>query len=171
MISVYLYWYVPPNSARGPRSKGTFMSKILIVEDELLVADMVEEMLTERGYEICGIARTVAEAVRLGRRHKPDLAIIDLRLADGELGTEAAARLSACNHLGVLYTSGNMAQVVLTASDGHACLAKPYHGADLLRGVEIVAEIIATGVAKPPFPRKFQILGIAFSASRSMPNG
>ena len=47
----------------------------------------------QRSLEVCGIARTVAEAVELGLRHKPDLAVIDLRLADGELGTEVAALL------------------------------------------------------------------------------
>jgi response regulator of citrate/malate metabolism len=64
------------------------MIKVLIAEDDLMIADMAEEMLVERGYEVCGIARTVAEAVALGRLHKPHLAVIDLRLADGGLGTE-----------------------------------------------------------------------------------
>jgi DNA-binding response OmpR family regulator len=141
------------------------MTKVLIVEDELMVADMAEEMLNAHGYEVCGIARTIAEAVALDRLHKPDLAIIDLRLADGEAGTEVAARLSKRRGLGVLYTTGNMAEVILTAVDGHACLAKPYHGAELLRSLEIVAGIAATGTATPPFPRKFQVLGTAAATS------
>ena len=49
-----------------------------------------------------------------------------------------------------------MSQVALT--DGDACLAKPYRSADLLRGLEIVAEIVATGKAQPPFPQGFQLL-------------
>lgn len=134
------------------------MPKVLIVEDELIVADMVEEMLNAHGYEVCGIARTVAEAVSLARDHKPDLAVIDLRLADGELGTEVAAQLRGANGPGVLYTSGNTAQIILTAADGHACLSKPYHGSELIRGLEIVADITATGRATPPFPHKFQVL-------------
>src|ERR1700677_1168245 len=112
------------------------MLKVLIAEDDLMIADMAEEILVERGYEVCGIARTVAEAVALGRRHKPDLAIIDLRLADGELGTEIAARLSHLDRVAVLYTAGNMGQILLTAASGHACLAKPYHGTDLLQGLK-----------------------------------
>jgi CheY-like chemotaxis protein len=134
------------------------MPKVLIVEDELIVADMAEEMLNAHGYEVCGIARTVTEAVSLAHQYKPDLAIIDLRLANGEFGTEVAAQLRGSKGLGVLYTSGNMAQVILTAADGHACLAKPYHGVDLIRGLEIVTDLAATGRATPPFPRRFQVL-------------
>ena len=55
------------------------MLRVLIAEDDLMIADMVEEILILHGYEVCGIARTVSEAVELGRRCEPDLAVIDLR--------------------------------------------------------------------------------------------
>jgi CheY-like chemotaxis protein len=132
--------------------------KVLIAEDDLMIADLVEEILVDKGYEVCGIARTVAEAVALAQHHKPDLAVIDLRLADGDLGTEIAAQLLPLGRFGVLYATGNISQVALTTSDGDACLSKPYTSADLLRGLEIVAEIVATGKALPPFPKGFQIL-------------
>jgi DNA-binding response OmpR family regulator len=143
------------------------MLKVLIAEDDLMIADMAEESLVENGYEVCGIARTVAEAVALGRRHKPDLAVIDLRLADGGLGTEIAAQLGALGRLGVLYASGNISQVMLGGADGDACLAKPYRSADLVRGLEIVAGIVATGTASAPFPAGFQLLPSAISARTS----
>jgi response regulator of citrate/malate metabolism len=41
------------------------MPKVLIAKDELMIADMAEEILVKYGYEVCGIARTVAEAVAL----------------------------------------------------------------------------------------------------------
>jgi len=139
--------------------------KILIAEDDLMIADMVEEVLVTFGYEVCGIARTVAEAVALSLRHKPDLAIFDLRLADGGFGTEIAAQLGGLGTLGVLYASGNIPHgTPLSAADGHACLTKPYRAADLLRGLEIVADIVATGTALPPFPRGFRVLSPATSA-------
>jgi CheY-like chemotaxis protein len=132
--------------------------KVLIAEDDLMIADQVEGILIEHGYEVCGIAGTVAEAVALGQHHKPDLAVLDLRLADGGLGTEIAAQLRPLGRLGVLYATGNMSQVFLTTTDGDACLSKPYCTADLLRGLEIVTEIVATGKALPPFPQGFQVL-------------
>lgn len=134
------------------------MVRVLIAEDDLMIADLAEEILIEHGYEVCGIARTVGEAVALARHHKPDLAVLDLRLADDGLGTEIAALLLPLGRLGILYATGNAPQVVLTAADGDACLSKPYRSIDLLRGLEIVAEIVATGKASPPFPRGFQVL-------------
>ena len=132
------------------------MLKVLIVEDDLMLADFAEEILVEHGYEISGIARTVADAVALARHARPDLVMLDLRLADGGLGTEVAAQLPPVGRPGILYVTGNMSQVALTCGD--ACLAKPYRGVDLLRGLEIVAEIVATGKAQPPFPQGFQLL-------------
>ena len=137
------------------------MLKVLIAEDDLMIADLAEEILIEHGYEVCGIARTVAEAVAIAQLHKPDLAVLDLRLADGGLGTEIAVQLGPDWKPGVLYATGNVSRVMLTATDGEACLAKPYRSVDLLRGLEIVAGIIANGVASRPFPRGFQILGSA----------
>ncbi len=134
------------------------MLKVLIAEDDSTIAKVVQQVLVDYGYEVCGIARTVAEAVTLGRCHEPDLAIIDLQLADGGLGCEIPAQLGVRGKLGVLYASGSIGQVRLTADDGEACLAKPYRLSDLLRGLEIVAAIVATGRASPPFPRGFSVL-------------
>jgi DNA-binding response OmpR family regulator len=132
------------------------MLKVLIVEDDLMLADFAEEILVEHGYEVSGIARTVLDAVALAAQSRPDLVILDLRLADGGLGTEVAARLPPDGRPGILYVTGNTSQVVLT--NGVACLAKPYRSVDLLRGLEIVAEIVATGKAQPPSPQGFQLL-------------
>jgi DNA-binding response OmpR family regulator len=142
------------------------MLKVLIVEDDLMLADFAEEILVERGYEVTGIARTAAEAVALARHAKPELVILDLRLADGGLGTEVAAQLQPLCRPGILYVTGNMSQVALT--HGHACLAKPYRAVDLVRGLEIVAEIAATGKAQPPFPKGFQLLPLETADSQAV---
>jgi DNA-binding response OmpR family regulator len=52
------------------------MPKVLIVEDDLMIAEVVEETLVGREYEVYGMARTVAEAVALGRLCKPYLTVI-----------------------------------------------------------------------------------------------
>jgi hypothetical protein len=123
-----------------------------------MIADSAEDIIVENGYQVCGIARTVAEGVALAWVHKPDLAPVDLRLGDDELGTEDAAQLVPRGKLGILYATGNVSQVVLSLADGHACLSKPYRAADLLRSLEIVSEVVDTGAAFPPFPRGLQIL-------------
>jgi DNA-binding response OmpR family regulator len=140
------------------------MLKVLIAEDDLMIADAAEGALIENGYEVCGIARTVAEAVELGKIHRPDLAVIDMRLADGGLGNEVAAQLSALGRLGVLYATGNVSLVTMTTALGDACLVKPYSSSALVRGLEIVADIVATGTASKPFPRGFQLLPLSTTA-------
>lgn len=139
------------------------MLRVLIAEDDLMIADLAEEVLVDAGYEVCGIARTVAEAVALAHKHKPDLAVLDFRLADGGLGTEIAAQLLPLGRLGVLYATGNTSQVVLTTADGDAVLSKPYSSTDLVRALKIVSEI-ASGNTLPPFPNGFQMLRPAATA-------
>ncbi len=131
------------------------MPKVMIVEDDLLIADMLEEVLVGGGYDVCGIARTVDAAVELGERHKPDLAILDIRLADGGLGTDIPAQLKDCGHMGILYVSGRPGGMSLTEAPGHALITKPFHSQDILRAVELVEQIVRTGEASRPFPPRF----------------
>jgi CheY-like chemotaxis protein len=123
------------------------------------------------GYEVCGIAATVDEAVALGQRHRPDLALIDLRLADGGLGTELASRLRGMGRICVLSAIGNNANATMRDADGDACLGKPYQTEDLVHGLEIVAEIVATGAAALPFPHGLQLLRRAYSKPAKSANG
>jgi CheY-like chemotaxis protein len=134
------------------------MLKVMIAENDLLVADMLEESLLDAGYEVCGIACTVEEGVALGKLHKPDFAVLDLRLSDGGFGTEIAARLDRKGELGILYATGNAKQIGLSKDDGDACLEKPYRPADVVRALKIVGEIVNTGKTAQPFPGGFHLL-------------
>jgi DNA-binding response OmpR family regulator len=144
------------------------MLKVLIAEDDLMIADMSEESLIEHGYEVCGIGRTVDQAVTLGRRHQPDLAIIDMRMADGGLGTEVAAQLADQSGLGILYVTGNTFNATLANARGHGLLAKPYRFDDLVRSLEIVAELVSTSSASPPFPDGFRLMPRATAGPREV---
>lgn len=133
------------------------MLKVLIVEDEFMIADMVEDALVNGGYAVCGIGRSVEEAVALGRLHQPDLAVIDLRLAGGGFGSDIAPQWDAPQRVGILYATGNPTYLTSDAI-GQGCLTKPYSIPDLLRSLEIVATIVAKGEAPPPYPRGFKLL-------------
>ena len=134
------------------------MPKVMIAEDDLMMADMLQDVLVGGGYEVCGIARTVDRAVELGERCKPDLAVLDLRLAEGGLGTDIATRLNRRGQLGVLYATGNASRLGLTRADGEAFLRKPYRPEDVVRALKIVEQMISTGEASQPFPKGFQVL-------------
>jgi DNA-binding response OmpR family regulator len=134
------------------------MSTVMIAEDDLLIADMLEDALVAGGYEVCGIARTVKQGIELGDRCKPDFAVLDIRLADGGLGTDIAARLHSRHGVGILYASGNSSHMGLTKDDGEALLHKPYRAGDVVRALKIVEQIVRTGEAPQPFPRGFSVL-------------
>ena len=144
------------------------MPKVMIAEDDLYMADMLEEILVDNNYEVCGIARTVDEAVALGERHKPDLAILDIRLAEGGLGTDIPGRWPKRDRPGVLYATAYVGQTGLTRSDGEASLAKPYRPEDVIRALEIVEELVSTGKASRPYPHGLALLDGA-SASDTAP--
>ena len=67
------------------------MFKVMIVDDDFMIADCLEEILMDAGNEVCGTAGNVADAIAIGELHHPDLGVIDLRLSDGEIGTSVAS--------------------------------------------------------------------------------
>jgi len=142
------------------------MLKVLIAEDEFMIADQLEDALIGSGYDVCGIARTVDEAVALAELHKPDLAVFDVRLARGGRGPEIVRRLKNAARFGVLYATGDdVRHSRLTLADGDASIAKPYRMEDVARALVIVQEIVTAGTATPPFPPGFRLLPESASGS------
>lgn len=139
-----------------------------------MIADMAEEVLAEAGYDVIGIARTVDEGLALAVRHKPSLAVIDQRLACGGLGTSLAAQIAmdrSLQRVGILYATGNVASVKAIEVAGDACLAKPYRAADLVHALTLVAEIVDTGHATPPWPSGFSQIQARRPSPPDSPHG
>jgi Response regulator containing a CheY-like receiver domain and an HTH DNA-binding domain len=67
--------------------------RILIVEDEAIVAFSIDDALTSAGKTVVGIARDEEAAMRLAEEHHPDLALVDLSLARGSSGATVAQAL------------------------------------------------------------------------------
>ena len=133
------------------------MTKILIAEDDLMVADFLEEFLVDAGYTVCGIATTVAQAIELGNAHRPDLAILDLRLKNGGLGTEIVPLLTECDRVGILYATGSSGSD-LTLADGDICIRKPYLSGELLAALEMVQQMVAGRPMSPSVPVNARVL-------------
>ena len=66
-------------------------SRVLIIEDESIIALHLENMMTELGHEVVGIATTRDEAVRHALARRPGLVLADVRLADGSSGIDAVS--------------------------------------------------------------------------------
>jgi DNA-binding response OmpR family regulator len=133
------------------------MLNVLIVEDDLTIADMVQEALEADGYGVIGIARTFEEAIKAAERHQPDFAIIDVQLANGDLGTEVGAYLRQTSQIGIIISTGND-HIDFSTVLADAVMTKPYRLRDLGRGLKIIGEIAQFGHTQFAFPRNFQLL-------------
>jgi CheY-like chemotaxis protein len=63
--------------------------RVMIIEDEPVIAVDLRAIVTDMGHTVTGIARTRAEAVALARRSPPDLILADIQLADKSSGIDA----------------------------------------------------------------------------------
>ena len=97
--------------------------RVLIVEDEALVAMEIEGMLGLAGHEAVAQADDLPSAIEAAEAEQPDLALVDIRLAHGANGLEVAAALKQ-RGIPVLFATGNCPQ-----NDGRdvalGCLHKP----------------------------------------------
>jgi two-component system, response regulator PdtaR len=88
--------YAPADSEAGGAIRP---ARILVVEDDYFVALQLEHDLQEAGFVVVGIARSAEESLAMATAEKPELAIMDIRLAGRRDGVDAAIELLA--HLGV----------------------------------------------------------------------
>jgi len=64
-------------------------SRVLIIEDEPIIAMHIEQIVLDMGHEVVGTAMTRDDAVLQAREHRPDLVLADIQLADGSSGLDA----------------------------------------------------------------------------------
>ncbi|AJE46208.1 response regulator [Celeribacter indicus] len=69
--------------------------RVLIIEDEAIIALDLQAIVAEMGHEITGVARTHKGAVQLADRERPDLILSDIQLADNSSGIEAVNEILA----------------------------------------------------------------------------
>lgn len=104
--------------------------KILVVEDEALVAMLVEDALRDAGFTVLGPAATVEEARALLDREWPDAVVLDLNLA-GETSTPVADLLAA-RGIPYVIATGYGASGLPPGHQDAMVLAKPYDPAELI---------------------------------------
>lgn len=82
-------------------------ARILLVEDDFLVAMTMESDLAEGNYEIAGIANSADAAVKLAKETRPDLVVMDIRLVGPRDGVDAALEIFATTGIRCLFASAN----------------------------------------------------------------
>ncbi|MBE9463270.1 sigma 54-interacting transcriptional regulator [Dyadobacter subterraneus] len=113
--------------------------KVLIVEDEFIVANDLRVILKQAGYRVSGIAASVEEAEEMLQKNKPDLVLVDIRLDGKQSGIDFAKKLKAEN-IAFVYISANSSQEILEeakATDPYGFIVKPFREKDLLVTIDI----------------------------------
>jgi DNA-binding response OmpR family regulator len=111
--------------------------RILVVEDEPLVAFDNEHLLGEAGYTVVGTVDTLADATRMIEDEQIDLILSDITLSGDGNGLDVA-RAAAAKGIPVLFVTGDPP---LEAQElGVGCLAKPYNDKGLKAALEALDE-------------------------------
>lgn len=113
--------------------------KVLIVEDQFIEANDLKIMLEKSGYKVCGIARSVNQALEMVKAEAPTLVLVDIFLKGPLTGIDLAKKLREIN-TAFIYTSANSNHEVLEAAKAtqpYGFLVKPFRKKDLLVTLEI----------------------------------
>lgn len=105
---------------------GTKALRVLVVEDEALVAMALSAALTDMGMDVSWVARTGPQAVELAMRHSPDLVTMDGRLAEGTCGMRAATDITRMLGIPVVMVSADLDEHRAAAAGAAAFIAKPF---------------------------------------------
>lgn len=124
--------------------------KVLIVEDEFMVAMTLKALIQRLGYEVVGIADDVASAKAQAEQNCPQLAFVDIQLAKGSSGLDAAAELTKQGVVCVFLTgnppSGSKADLAI------GCLPKPFSDKVLANALKVGEAVIAGAPLPEPLP-------------------
>ena len=103
--------------------------KILVVEDDCLIAMLLVETLMEMGHGVCGVEATESGAVAAALRCQPDLIIVDAQLIEGN-GFSAVDEILSTGFVPHLFISGDTKKI-LARRPGAVAIEKPFRDLEL----------------------------------------
>ncbi|HYC03509.1 MAG TPA: response regulator [Azospirillaceae bacterium] len=126
--------------------------KVLIVEDDAAIALAAFNRLQSRRFEVCGIAATLDEALRMAAEHWPDIVVMDIRLKEGN-GIEAAHLIRSNYASAILFATAFCDEHRDRLPEDTWCLQKPYDMNELQDALEALClnrEGLPIPIALPP---------------------
>lgn len=125
--------------------------KILVVEDELIIAEDIQNMLDKLGYEVVGIGMDFSEGVSLLETTRPDIVLTDITLGGSKDGIDLAKIISTQYRLPFIFITSHSDKLTVERAKGtrpNGYLVKPFESDDLYTAIE-VALCNYSGVAQP----------------------
>jgi len=118
------------------------MSKatILIVENEVIIAMDLAYKLEQLGYEISGMTSYGEEAITHAREQRPDLVLMDIRLAGKMDGVQAAEIICSDISIPVVFLTANVGRAIQLqgkVAESFSFLLKPFNDRDLETHIEM----------------------------------
>lgn len=114
--------------------------KILVVEDEMIIAEDIKRSLLNYKYEVLGVEGTGSGAIAKIRAEKPDLVLMDIKI-EGDLdGIETARKINDEFDLPIVYLTANADEATLTRAKEtkpYGYLVKPFEEIDLNATIQI----------------------------------
>jgi len=120
--------------------------KIIIVEDEALLAMELESLVEDAGHQVVGWATSSTEARRLVDTLEADLAFVDVHLTDGPTGIGVAQYISEQKRSMVVFMTANPKRIPDNFAGAVGVIAKPY----TVNGVMAALRYLQEGVRRPP---------------------
>jgi two-component system, response regulator PdtaR len=122
--------------------------RILIVEDDEVVAMVLGDSLEDAGHHVMGPAATMAEALALCETQTPELALLDIDLRDGSSGVDVACALFGRWGVPSIFASGQMMEARRARDVALGYIRKPYELRTVLLSVEVAREVMGGGQPK-----------------------
>lgn len=128
--------------------------RVLIVEDQALLAMELEMVISESGCEVVGCAMDTAGALGLAEQHRPDLALVDINLLDGMTGPDIARRLIEDYGSAVVFLTANPEQIPDGFAGALGAVSKPFDETTIRSVAAFAHRFIRHGALGEP-PRRF----------------
>lgn len=122
-------------------------TKILIVEDEMVIAANISLQLTELGYEVIGIVPRGEDALKQIETNTPDILLLDINLKGALDGIETAQAMQKTYNISVIYLTANIDDAHFNrakTTHPYGFIAKPFKKLDLQRTIELTISQITS---------------------------
>lgn len=133
-------------------------ARILIIEDEALVALELRFVLEDLGHEVVGVAADSRQAEDIIKTNDVDLALVDIHLSDGPTGIELGRHLGQDHRVAVLFMTGNPGMVRNGVAGTIGVLSKPTDERAVRTAVDYALGKRA-GSPPPMAPPELQLFG------------